>query len=120
MAELVDAQVSGTCAARREGSSPFLGTIALAQNDQGLAGRLDNPDVALELAESLADQEMLGEAAAGLQAFLAKGNAYRADLPSLLGLLRDELEEYPAAESAHRAALAAPLPCAWPSTARGW
>lgn len=66
----------------------------------------DNADVALELAESLADQEMLGEAAAGLQAFLAKGNAYRADLPSLLGLLRDELEEYPAAESAHRAALA--------------
>lgn len=27
MAELVDAQVSGTCAARRGGSSPLLGTI---------------------------------------------------------------------------------------------
>jgi hypothetical protein len=26
VAELVDAQVSGTCAARRGGSSPFLGT----------------------------------------------------------------------------------------------
>ena len=26
MAELVDAHVSGACAARREGSSPFLGT----------------------------------------------------------------------------------------------
>ncbi len=27
MAELVDAQVSGTCAARRGGSSPLLGTM---------------------------------------------------------------------------------------------
>lgn len=27
MAELVDAQVSGTCAARRGGSNPLLGTI---------------------------------------------------------------------------------------------
>ena len=29
MAELVDAQVSGTCAARRGGSSPLLGTIPI-------------------------------------------------------------------------------------------
>lgn len=66
----------------------------------------DNADVALELAESLADQEMLAEAATGLQGFLAKGTMNRAELPSLLGLLRDELDEYAAGESAHRAALA--------------
>ena len=32
MAELVDAQVSGICAARRGGSSPLLGTISLFQD----------------------------------------------------------------------------------------
>ncbi len=66
----------------------------------------DSADCALELAESLAGQEMLAEAAAGLQAFLAKSANERADLPSLLGILRDEMEEYAAGESAHRAALA--------------
>ena len=30
MAELVDAHVSGACAARRAGSSPVLGTVFLA------------------------------------------------------------------------------------------
>ena len=30
VAELVDAHVSGACAARREGSSPFLGTTKVA------------------------------------------------------------------------------------------
>ena len=29
VAELVDAHVSGACAARREGSSPFLGTLKI-------------------------------------------------------------------------------------------
>ncbi|MBL8215352.1 MAG: tetratricopeptide repeat protein [Bryobacterales bacterium] len=66
----------------------------------------DSAGVALELAESLAGQEMLAEAASGLQAFLAKDANNRAELPSLLGILRDELEEYAAGESAHRAALA--------------
>ncbi len=32
MAELVDAQVSGTCAARRGGSSPLPGTIQFCTN----------------------------------------------------------------------------------------
>ena len=32
MAELVDAQVSGICAARRGGSSPLLGTISIFPN----------------------------------------------------------------------------------------
>ena len=32
MAELVDAQVSGICAARRGGSSPLLGTILFLNN----------------------------------------------------------------------------------------
>ena len=30
--ELVDAHVSGACAERREGSSPFLGTIKIASH----------------------------------------------------------------------------------------
>jgi tetratricopeptide (TPR) repeat protein len=66
----------------------------------------DNADVALLLAECLADQEMLAEAASGLQAFLGRTETNRADLPATLGLLRDEQEDYPSGESAHRAALA--------------
>ena len=38
MAELVDAQVSGICAARRGGSSPLLGTI--------LKNKIFDPDAA--------------------------------------------------------------------------
>jgi len=66
----------------------------------------DNADVALLLAECLAEEEMLPEAASGLQAFLGRTETNRADLPAMLGLLRDEQEDYQGGESAHRAALA--------------
>ena len=36
VAELVDAHVSGACAARREGSSPFLGTLGSSSSTDGL------------------------------------------------------------------------------------
>jgi Tfp pilus assembly protein PilF len=45
------------------------------------------------------------EAADGLERFLASHPAQTAELPAWLGMLRDSLGEWPAGESAHRAAV---------------
>ncbi|MCC6368707.1 MAG: tetratricopeptide repeat protein [Bryobacterales bacterium] len=61
--------------------------------------------VALLTAQTLQDQGMTAEAAAGLERFLARYQSKDAGLPAWLGILRDSQGEYAKAEVAHRAAI---------------
>ncbi|MBI3683609.1 MAG: tetratricopeptide repeat protein [Acidobacteria bacterium] len=65
----------------------------------------EQPKVVLLLAQTLHEQGMTRRAADELDRFLAKHPPSSPDSPAWLGIFRDELGDYAAAESAHRAAL---------------
>jgi tetratricopeptide (TPR) repeat protein len=72
-----------------------------------------NPDVQLLLARALRDMGLRPEAARGLEAFLSAYPQTAPKYAAWLGILRDEMGQWPQGESAHRAALAVAPETAW-------
>ncbi|MBI3210111.1 MAG: tetratricopeptide repeat protein [Candidatus Solibacter usitatus] len=65
----------------------------------------DNQRVILLRAQALHEMGLTKKAADSISLFLSRHQPANSDLPAWLGILRDDLGEYAAAESAHRAAV---------------
>lgn len=74
----------------------------------------DHAEVHVRLARALREEELPGEAARLLEEYVGRHPEAPAEVWALLGISRDELGEYEAAQYAHRRALEqAPHPRAW-------